>query len=195
MKHYIDSEQAAGISLHYTTNVTQFPDDEWWEIWTHFREVDLQLSIDGVGARYEYIRHPAQWTDTVNNTTRYIQKEQDLANIKLSVSHTVSAYNIYYLDEFFSWCHDMGLPHPWLGTVHSPEHMRPGVWSTEANNAIAKHLRNSSYDDVRVWADAIIDNRDSDQFEEFCKRLHQHDRYRDTDFKTTFPEMASYIND
>ena len=195
LKHYVDSGQAVDISLHYTTNVTVFPDDEWWSIWTHFREVDLQLSIDGIGAKYEYIRHPAQWADTVTNTKRYIQKEQEFANVKLSVSHTVSAYNIYYLDEFFSWCCDIGLPRPWLGAVHRPVHMRPGVWPTEANQAIAKHLGNSKYDDVRVWADAIVKNRDADQFEEFCKRLQQHDQYRDTDFKTTFPEMASYIND
>jgi len=195
LKHYVDLGQAADISLHYTTNVTVFPDDEWWSIWTHFQEVDLQLSIDGVGARYEYIRHPAKWADTVANTTRYIQKEQELANIKLSVSHTVSAYNIYYLDEFFAWCYDIGLPRPWLGAVHRPAHMRPGVWPTEAHDVIAKHLGNSKYDDVRVWADAIVKNKGVDQFDEFCKRLHQHDQYRDTDFKTTFSEMASYIND
>ena len=195
LKHYVDSGQAVDISLHYTTNVTVFPDDEWWSIWTHFREVDLQLSIDGIGAKYEYIRHPAQWADTVTNTKRYIQKEQEFANVKLSVSHTVSAYNIYYLDEFFSWCCDIGLPRPWLGAVHRPAHMRPGIWPTEANHAIAKHLGNSKHDDVRVWADAIVKNRDADQFEEFCKRLQQHDQYRDIDFKTTFPEIASYIND
>jgi hypothetical protein len=73
--------------------------------------------------------------------------------------------------------------------------MRPGVWPTEAHDVIAKHLGNSKYDDVRVWANVIVKNRDVDQFGEFCKRLHQHDQYRDTDFKTVFPEMASYIND
>jgi hypothetical protein len=71
--------------------------------------------------------------------------------------------------------------------------MKPGVWPTDANNIIAKHLGASGYDDVRVWADAIINNRDADQFDEFCKRLHQHDQYRNTDFKTTFPELALYI--
>lgn len=193
LKHYIDSEQAANISLHYMTNVTQFPDDEWWKIWTHFKEIDMQLSIDGVGARYEYIRHPANWVDTVNNTKRYIQKEQELANVRLSVSHTVSAYNIYYLDEFFSWCYSAGLPRPWLGAVHTPTHMSPGVWPDKKH--LVQHLSTSNYEDVRVWAEMINNVDDSDQIEEFCKRLHQHDQYRGTDFKTTFPEMASYIND
>jgi hypothetical protein len=71
--------------------------------------------------------------------------------------------------------------------------MRPTAWADEANNFIAKHLVTSKYDDVQVWANAIIKNRDNDQFDEFCKRLHQHDQYRNTDFKTTFPELAIYI--
>jgi hypothetical protein len=71
--------------------------------------------------------------------------------------------------------------------------MRPAAWSDRAIDFIAKHLGTRKYDDVRVWADAIINNRDADQFDEFCKRLHQHDQYRDTDFKTTFPELALYI--
>ena len=193
LKHYIDSGQAANISLHYTTNVTIFPDSEWWAIWAHFREIDIQLSIDGIDKRYEYIRHPANWSDTLNNTTRYIQKEQQLSNVRLSVSHTVSAYNIYYLDEFFSWCYNVGLPRPWLGTLHRPEHMRPTSWSAEATEFIIKHLSNSKHKDVHVWMDVVIKHSNPDKFDEFCKRLHQHDQYRGTDFKTTFPELAPYI--
>ena len=167
LKHYIDSGQAANISLHYTTNVTIFPDSEWWAIWAHFREIDIQLSIDGIGKRYEYIRHPANWSDTLNNTTRYIQKEQELSNVRLSVSHTVSAYNIYYLDEFFSWCYNVGLPRPWLGTLHSPEHMRPTSWSSEATEFIIKHLSSSKHKDVHVWMDVVIKHSNPDKFNEF----------------------------
>jgi len=193
LKHYIDSGQAADISLHYTTNVTVFPDDEWWAIWTHFREIDLQLSIDGIGARYEYIRHPANWVDTVTNTTRYIQKKQELANIKLSVSHTVSAYNIYYLDEFFSWCHNQGLPRPWLGRVHRPAHMSPSVWPSPAKDVIVAHLMSSKHPDVETWANLINNSDNSNLFDLFKQKCYQHDQYRKTNFADVFPELALYI--
>ena len=191
LNHYVESGQAHDISLHYTTNVTVFPDAAWWQLWSHFQEIDIQLSIDGIGARYEYIRYPAVWADIVKNTQRYIQKEQQLSNVRLSVSHTVSAYNIFYLDEFFTWCEHMGLPRPWLGRVHGPAHMRPEIWPNKQH--IVKHLSNSRHEDVRTWSGMIDNSDDSDQFEEFCKKLHQHDQYRGLDFSQTFPEMAQEL--
>ena len=191
LNHYVESGQAHDISLHYTTNATVFPDSEWWQLWSHFREIDMQLSIDGVAARYEYIRYPASWEDTEHTVHRYIQQEKSIPNLRLSVSHTVSAYNIFYLDEFFSWCYNQGLPTPWLGRVHDPSHMRPTVWPDKEH--IVKQLQLSQFDDVKTWAHMIADTTDSELFEEFCKKLHQHDQYRGVDFRTIFPEMAPYI--
>ena len=189
LEHYVTSGRAADISLHYTTNATLFPDAEWWELWSHFREIDIQLSIDGVGARYEYIRYPASWNDTETNVKRYLQ--QTTPNLRLSVSHTVSAYNIFYLDEFFTWCYSVGLPRPWLGRVYNPAHMRPTVWPNQEH--IVSHLESSKFADVRLWAKVVASTDESDMFDFFCKRLHQHDQYRGLDFANTFPEMSQYI--
>ena len=189
LKHYIKSGKSTDISIHYTTNATIFPDSEWWELWSNFREIDLQLSIDGIGARYEYIRYPANWNNTESNVIKYLQK--NLPNLRLSVSHTVSAYNIFYLDEFFSWCYNIGLPRPWLGRVHDPAHMRPTVWIDK--EYIINHLEKSQYQDVLDWAKLMSSMSDSDLFDEFCNRLHQHDQYRGLKFTDIFPEMASQL--
>jgi organic radical activating enzyme len=186
LKYYIQTGQAANISLHYMTNTTIFPNDTWWELWRHFREIDMQLSIDGIQSRYEYIRFPASWDNTESNVLKYVQTQ--IPNFRLSVGHTVSAYNIFYLDEFFSWCSQIGLPRPWLGRVHDPKHMRPGVWPNRQQ--IIDHLLTSKYLDVQDWARLIGNTDDSAEFEEFCKKLHQHDQYRGLNFATTFPEMA-----
>lgn len=191
LKHYIEVDQAKNITLHYTTNATIFPDQTWWDLWQHFKEVDLQLSIDGVGARYEYIRYPGNWNQLVSNVTQYLNKQS--ANIKLSVSHTISAYNIYYLDEFVSWCYNQGLPRPWLGRVHNPVHMRPTVWANEARQIILNHLNSSSDQDVQNWAKLFEQNNDSSMFGQFQQYTHQHDNYRNTNFANTFPELATYI--
>ena len=191
LTHYVNSGQAKNITLHYTTNATVFPDSSWWQLWQHFKEVDLQLSIDGVAARYEYIRYPGNWDILVSNVDRYLERQS--GNFRLSVSHTVSAYNIYYLDEFVSWCYNKHLPRPWLGRVHNPAHMRPTVWTMKARQKIISHLNQSSQDDVRNWAQLMDQNDDSMLFEQFQQRLHQHDQYRNTNFVMTFPELAEYI--
>lgn len=191
LQHYIDTGQCERISLHYTTNATVFPDHTWWQLWQHFRSVDIQLSVDGVGKRYEYIRFPADWTQTQHNIKRYIDCQRN--NIVLSVSHTVSAYNIFYLDEFFDWCAGQALPRPWLGRVHSPTHLRPTVWPQHARTMIAKHLATSSNPDVQKWADVVATTDHSEYFEEFVQRTHQHDQYRNLKFATTFGELADYV--
>lgn len=193
LRYYIDNNQAQHITLHYTTNATTFPDTSWWELWKHFKKIDLQLSIDGVGTRQEYIRYPCNWDTIVSNTQEYIKQEQQLSNVSLSVSHTVSAYNIYYLDEFVSWCKEIGLPTPWLGRVHRPDHVRPTVWNSAARDHIYNKLSTSQHPEVLTWAKLIQNGDDSVYFEKFCNSVIQHDSYRGLNFKTTFPEMATYL--
>jgi Iron-sulfur cluster-binding domain len=193
LQHYIDTGQAQYISLHYTTNATVFPDTDWWNIWTYFKEIDIQLSIDGVGAQYEYIRYPADWNQLVENTSQYLDIQTKKHNLKLSVSHTVSAYNIYYLDEFFSWCYNIGLPSPWLGKVYTPVYMKPEVWNDPAKKFIIDKLMRSNIQEVNIWSNLLNTANDNNLFEEFKTKLHLHDQYRNLNFKKIFPELAWYV--
>lgn len=193
LDYYISTKQASNMSLHYTTNVTIFPEESWWSRWKHFAEVDLQLSIDGVGAHNEYIRYPSNWKDIDSNITQFLLHATD--NIKLSVSHTLSAYNVYYLDLFVAWCYNKKLPTPWIGQVTTPQYMQPAVWPSAVCEVIATKLSNSPYDNVRQWGTAIVSNNQSQYFDEFKMFLHKHDSYRNVSFAETFPELAQYIND
>jgi len=189
--HYIDTGRASDMTLHYTTNGTMFPTDQWWTLWSHFKEIDLQLSLDGIGSRYEYIRYPANWNNVVGNVDRYIAMQSD--NIRLSVSTTVSAFNIYYLDEFVTWALEKGLPDPWLGRVHNPRHFRPSVWPELARQHIVNKLDSSTHPSVKLWSGLIANTDDSKYFGEFAHYAQAHDKIRNLDFCNTFPEMAQYI--
>lgn len=193
LDRYIQAEVAHRISLHYTTNATLFPDQSWWNRWQHFREIDLQISVDGVKEKFEYIRFPAQWSEVVSNIERYQTAQEQNTNFKISVSHTVSAYNILYLDLFYQWCIDQGLPAPWLGRVHRPLHMRPSVWTDEVRRHITQRLEASDFDAVRQWAQLMQHSDDSQYFPMFVQRTRQHDAYRGTSFDHTFPELAPYL--
>lgn len=189
LEHYIRTGQSHSMSLHYTTNATMWPDDTWWHLWSYFGSVEIQLSIDGVGARNEYIRFPSIWADVEANVGRYRQIK--LHNFKLSISHTVSAYNIFYLDEFVSWCYNQGLPEPWLGKVHKPAHMRPSVWPNKS--FILDRLAASPYKCITPWIKMLESTDDSDQFAVFKRRVIEHDQYRGTSFDNTFPELSEYL--
>jgi len=189
----VQSGRAEDISIHYTTNITIFPDESWWELWGHFKEIDMQLSIDGLNEQYEYIRFPATWDNTYKNIKKYQKAETELDNFRLSISHTVSAYNIFYIDDFFEWCFYERLPKPWLGRVHDPVHMRPSVWPQNAKNEIIQKLKNCPQKDVKNWVILLSNTDDSEHFTEFVKYLHKHDEYRNLNFSKTFPELAKFI--
>lgn len=193
LSKYVQNGRSKYISLHYTTNATIYPNDSWWLLWQNFREIDIQISVDAVDERFEYIRFPADWKQFVGNVYRYIQATKSTSNLRMSVSHTVSAYNIFYLDEFFDWCNNAGLPTPWLGRVHRPEHMRPTVWPDLVRTTIAEKLHRSRYDESKKWANLMTLENDSVYFKQFQQMLEKHDAYRALDFKKTFPEMAKFI--
>jgi len=108
------------ITLHYTTNTTNYPSDELLKLWTNFKKVDIQFSIDGIGDKLEYIRWPAEW----NTIYEHIQKYKALAtsntNIQLSISHTLSIFNVLDLPQFLDWCEKESLPTPYIGMVSYP---------------------------------------------------------------------------
>lgn len=190
---YISTGQAKNISIHYTTNGTIWPTHDWFERWKYFKEIDLQISIDGIGRRYEYIRYPANWNVLEKHANQYLDYEQKTSNFRLSIAHTVSAYNVYYMDEFFSWCKQTGLPKPWTGKLHNPPILRPTVWHENARFEIVRKLESSLYAEVNAWADHMKNNDDSLLFEDFKKYVHTHDSYRYTDFMQTFVEMSNFL--
>lgn len=189
----IEQGRSHEISLHYTTNGTVFPDQTWWALWNHFKEIDLQLSIDDTGHRFEYIRHHAIWHDVLKNITEYQHKDQTIDNFRISVSCTVSAYNVAYLPEFFDWCQEKQLPRPWLGKVHNPTYMRPGVWGGDAKQYIIDRLLQHDNPDCHDWAKLLQGSNDEKYFDEFVQKLKWHDTYRGLSFKDTFPEMSAFI--
>ena len=193
LDHYIHTGQAKDITIHYTTNGTIWPGQEWIGRWAHFKGIDLQISIDGLGPRYEYIRYPADWNTLVNNIQSYQQHQQLHSNFQISISHTVSAYNIFYLEEFIDWCNTMNLPYPWMGKLHNPHHLRPSVWPEKTKKYIIDILEKSKYNELRSWANLLSSTDDSDLFPEFQKFVRTHDQYRGTNFDVAFPELAEHI--
>ena len=194
LQRYVETGQSKDISLHYTTNAQRFPEKEWWNLWQNFKAIDMQLSIDGVGKRYEYIRFPAKEEIIEKNVQLYVEKEKTYNNVRLSVSHTVSAYSIYYLTEFFNWCQKSGLPRPWCGVVESPKHMRPQVYPQAIKDKIIEHLQRSQHKDVQTWATYLSNNDGSDYYDEFLRLTDAHDLYRNLNFATTFPEVKKLLD-
>ena len=90
----IEQDLAKNIILWYDTNGT-YIDQEWIDMWSHFEEVNLSLSIDGGKEVNEYIRHPINHDDLLTNYKLLANRPSNI-DVKLQIA--VGALNIFELD-------------------------------------------------------------------------------------------------
>ena len=187
-----EDNYAEDISLHYTTNGTIFPKEEYLNTWSSFKEIDIQLSIDGIEEQFEFNRWPAKWSQVYSNIKRYQKLAKESKNIKLSLSHTISAFTIYYADDFVKWCLREGLPMPWMGPLNFPTYYRPSVFKKSVRDKIKEHLLQSKSSRVRNLI-SYLDTDDSDGFGDFEDWVTKLDKARNQTFSETFPELWDLV--
>ena len=187
----LSSTDSSGLKLHYITNTTIIPDDEFWQVWRSFKNVDIQLSIDGLGKHFEYNRWPAKWDESYKNIKHFQHKQQEYTNIQLSISHTVSIFTVYYLPEFLSWCDREGLPIPYLGLLSDPIHYSIKTLPKNISNLIAERLSHPLLEGVRK----DLSNTTPIEFDNFVKYVTIIDRDRKQNFEDTFPELYQLLKD
>lgn len=187
------SGKSANMRLHYSTNGTVWPNDDLWRLWHSFKSIDIQISVDDVGQRFEYNRHPAKWPEVQQNLMRYVKAAQHQHNLQLSISTTVSAFTIYYLDDMFDQLMSMGLPRPWLGRLHTPEYFRAGIFKPTTKQDIAKKLMRSPHLNIRATSAWLMED-DSLYYERFLHMIQLQDQYRREDFAKTFPELLALMS-
>lgn len=123
---------AKNITIEYNSNITIIP-EKAWELWKHFKKINIGASIDGVGRVNDYIRHPSKFENIFNNLKR-IDASQD--NIFCWIATTVQAYNAHHLPELMKWVvknkfnkvqRFLGMPVLNCHPLHNPQFLSPKV--------------------------------------------------------------------
>jgi hypothetical protein len=137
LNKFIEDGTSKNIDLHYSLNCTQFP-DHFIELWKNFKEVRIHLSIDDLEDRNHYVRYPADW-DVIFKSFEKIIQYKDVFN--LEVCQTVSALNVYRINDFKKWVDSYGLiiAHNY---VHWPEHMHVSLIPDEMKEEIKNNISN-----------------------------------------------------
>jgi MoaA/NifB/PqqE/SkfB family radical SAM enzyme len=178
------------ISLHYMTNATIFPKQEFWNKWTKFKNVDIQLSIDGIDKQFEYTRWPAKWPEVNGNIQRFIEERKD--NIQISISHTVSIFNVLYLPEFLKWCLKNKLGKPYLGLVSDPVIYSIKTLPPKVKELISNKLNRFIFTEIVSYMNSENLNN---EFNTTIKHIKLIDQQRNEFFEKTFPELCQLLKD
>jgi MoaA/NifB/PqqE/SkfB family radical SAM enzyme len=192
----VDRGIAHQVEIHYNTNGTHYP-EEAVEIWKHFKTVEIAFSIDDLGARFEYQRTNAVWSDVVFNIDRFRLLREDYPNIQLQCCATVNVFNVRYIDQLAQWINQQAFDFVYWNMMHDAWYFSIATLPAMAKAAIADHLRTC---DVPVkWRgefDNIIEfmngGADSDGFI-LRMKVRDLDRKRNQNLATVAPELAELI--
>lgn len=139
LRYAVDNGYAKDIELHYNTNGTQLP-KEGFELWPHFKTVEIAFSVDDVGKRFEYQRYGAKWNQVKNNVEQFVAFKKQHANIVLQTCTTVNVFNFYYLDDVCKWISEQGFDFIYFNVLHEAWY-----YSIKSLNAATKKMINTKY--------------------------------------------------
>jgi len=95
----IDRGYAKNITLEYNSNITALT-SKILKIWSHFRKVEIGMSIDGVGDVNDYIRTGSSWPQIEKNLQTLDGAD---GTFKLWWASTIQIYNFLQLPEMMKW--------------------------------------------------------------------------------------------
>lgn len=143
----IDRGEAHHIIIEHNSNITNIP-DRAWEIWKHFKEIQIGASIDGVKSVVEYIRHPIKWPIIERNIQALENAE---GNYKLWFAPTIGILNSRHFPDMIIWVLEQNFkrfnmetwkPPVTAHPLHHPKWLNMKILPPEAKKEITQHYEN-----------------------------------------------------
>ena len=106
LQRLIDKGYAKNISLVFNTNATNFQ-QRFLDTVSHFAQITLNLSIDGIGGVQEYIRYPSKWKAIQKNMFTLMDKIKESEHTKFDIvfTPTVNVLNVGSFDKLVNWAY------------------------------------------------------------------------------------------
>jgi len=192
----VDCGIAGQVEIHYNTNGTLFP-DRGPEIWKHFKTVEIAVSVDDIGARFEYQRSNASWGTVKENINRFRIMRESMPNLQLQCCTTVDVFNVRYLNEVALWIALQDFDFVYWNMMHDAWYFSISRLPAAAKQQIADYLANCDVPkQFRSEFDRIIDFMnlgESSDGEETKQQIRRLDQRRQQDLKKVTPELANIL--
>jgi MoaA/NifB/PqqE/SkfB family radical SAM enzyme len=192
LRYAVEQEYSNRIDIHYNTNGTVYPSAEEVALWDKFNRVEIAVSIDNVGDRFEYERYGAAWAEVEDNIAKFNLLRSE--RITTQVCMTVNIQNVYYLPELCDWVNEQEFDYVYFNMLHDPNDMCINRMTTKAQELVIDRLTTYPFAPKhRVEIDKVIQfiqNGEGSDGTEFLRKMLQTDEYREQSFLTSHPEIA-----
>ncbi|MEA9357322.1 twitch domain-containing radical SAM protein [Bacteriovorax sp. PP10] len=187
LKYCIQSGHASHIELNYSTNGTVW-DNDLPELWKHFEQVNLRVSVDGLYEVNDYIRTPSRFEQILRN----IDKMQELAShapVKVIIGCTVQIYNIFQIPSFIEFFRNKNLFIN-LDFVQDPSYLAlnvlPKNLAEKAQQILQKEI---AYPGVSALVN-LLDSSKTSQWNQFIAYTKKLDQLRNQNISKIVPELG-----
>lgn len=170
--------------ISFTTNGSVIPNNRQLEILSHFENINFNLSIDGVGKVFEYLRYPLKW-ESVLAMIDFCKEH----NFEVSASYTISNLNILYHAQTTQWFKDNDINYI-NNMVTYPTYFSASALSKEIKNKILS--LNNDHELTYILSQHSV--HDDSNFEKFKTEILKQDSWKKININDYLPELAKLIN-
>lgn len=207
LKYLSTSGLSKNIRLTLNTNGTVYT-EEIISIFKTFKFVDLFLSVDDIGKRFEYQRWPAKWEKINSNIINYSKVE---GNIKVEFYPSVSILNILNIEEMLGRLSSYGIPITFNNIIHEPHILSVRNLSKDHKNIVINKINaidfskfnfNKAYPNakdalisfIQLENDVGFNLNKSEYLNRVMHHMDIHDKNRNTMLQEYLPDLWSLLN-
>ena len=165
-----------------TTNGSVALNADQKSIFAQFNNFNFNLSIDGVGPVFEYMRYPLKWDKLLENLDffRTITKN-------ISVSYTTSNLNVLYHHETIAWFNQNNLNYH-FSPVINPRHFRPSALPRAVKDKLVNKYGLTK--DLEFLLGTAHTEQDDADFKKLLEIVHVQDSVKDISIHDYLPEFC-----
>ena len=189
-----------------STNGTHYNDKLIDKIVGNFENLGFNISLDGVGDKFDYLRHGDSWDNVKEKLDKFYKLHTENDHVNINITHTVSVWNFFYLREFHNYF-ETNYPEflIWNNLVHFPEWCEANVVPGSVKGLIADKVRHPETFGLPRWNEEkyskdiapLVEHALTDSTEEhwqkFIQQVNAGDVYRNESFADTFTELYDIL--
>lgn len=175
----------ANCFIQFTTNgstsLTQYRKD----VLSKFKNININVSIDGIGPVFEYLRYPLKWDDLLDNLKFFRSITENI-----SASYTTSNLNVLYHHDILNWFNKEKINHHY-NPVINPSHFRPAALPNKTKHQLFEKFGRTK--DLEFFIGSQHTDKDDEDFEYMLKEIKRQDALKQISIKDYLPEFCELI--
>lgn len=187
----VDQGHANHIKLKYNTNGTRLPTG-LLKFWEKFKTIELNISADGIGPRFNYLRFPAEWTEVDANIKYYQSLQETIPGLEITIIFTFSVLNIGYVEEMLDYCRNNNL-NIFLNMLIQPNVLNVFNACKELKDWFADTLKDVDHPVIKNLLTNLNNTSSTVTAQQLVDFLITLDQRRNLDVRRTFPEFAQCL--